>query len=70
MATCPNKNAAEYKALQAVYKTELKTNDVINSWQRVNNTDVIPTTVEANRYVKNQKTVKKWLRIKLVITKD
>lgn len=57
MATCPNKNAAEYKALQAVYKTELKTNDVINSWQRVNNTDAIPTTVEANRYVKNQKTV-------------
>lgn len=57
MATCPNKNTAEYKALQAVYKTELKTNDVINSWQRVNNTDVIPTTVEASRYVKNQKTV-------------
>ena len=30
MARCPNKNTVEYKALQEVYKTELKTNNVIN----------------------------------------
>ena len=32
MAKCPNKNTAEYKALQSVYKTEIATNNIINRW--------------------------------------
>jgi|TARA_R110000796_G_scaffold103231_4_gene212394 hypothetical protein len=55
MARCPNKNTAEYKALQAVYKTELQTNNIINSWQDANNVDTFPTTVEAADYLRNKK---------------
>jgi hypothetical protein len=55
MARCPNKNTAEYKALQSVYKTELNTNNIITSWQDLNNTDVFPTIVQAGEFVNNQK---------------
>ena len=55
MAKCPNKNAAEYKALQEVYKTELATNRIINSWQRSSNTDEFPTVFEAQQYEKDSK---------------
>tara|TARA_R110000796_G_scaffold185_14_gene766 strand:+ start:3576 stop:9521 length:5946 start_codon:yes stop_codon:yes gene_type:complete len=55
MARCPNKNTVEYKALQEVYKTELKTNNVINAWQSANNTDMFPTTVEAASFIKTNK---------------
>jgi len=55
MARCPNKNTAEYKELQLVYKTELNTNSIITSWQDLNNTDVFPTTVQAAEFVNNQK---------------
>ena len=47
MARCPNKNTAEYKALQEVYKSEIATNNIINTWQDANNTEVFPTVVEA-----------------------
>ena len=47
MAKCPNVNAAEYKALQAVYKTEIETNSIINSWQNANESDNFPTAVQA-----------------------
>ena len=30
MARCPNKNTTEYKALQDVFQTEVRTNSVIN----------------------------------------
>ena len=55
MARCPNKNTPEYKALQEVYKSEIATNNVINSWQDANNTDVIPTVVEAKQFIKYNK---------------
>ena len=55
MATCPNKNTAEYAALQEVYKTELKTNNVIFAWQKANKTDVFPSVVQAKRHFKNSK---------------
>tara|TARA_R110001592_G_scaffold155883_5_gene385995 strand:+ start:32003 stop:37783 length:5781 start_codon:yes stop_codon:yes gene_type:complete len=55
MARCPNKNTGEYRALQSVYKTELRTNDVIIAWQNLNNTDIFPTVLEADEMVKNQK---------------
>ena len=39
MAKCPNKNTAEYKALQSVYKTEIATNNIINLWQKTKDSD-------------------------------
>ena len=55
MARCPNKNTAEYKALQEVYNSEIATNNIINSWQDANNTDVFPTVVEAQQFAKYNK---------------
>ena len=55
MAKCPNKNTEEYKALQEVYKSEIATNNIINAWQSVNNTDVFPTIVEAKQFEKLNK---------------
>jgi hypothetical protein len=55
MARCPNKNTPEYKALQEVYKSEIATNNIINTWQDANNTDVFPTVVEAQQFAKNNK---------------
>ena len=54
MARCPNKNTAEYKVLQSVYKTELQTNNIINAWQDSNNVDTFPTVVEAADYLRNK----------------
>ena len=54
MARCPNKNTAEYKVLQSVYKTELQTNNIINAWQDANNVDTFPTVVEAADYLRNK----------------
>ena len=56
MASCPNKNTAEYRALQEVYKTELKTNNIIFAWQKAKNTDVFPSVEQANTFLKNNKT--------------
>lgn len=55
MARCPNKNAPEYKALQEVYKSEIATNNIINTWQDANNTDVFPTVLEAKQFAQNNK---------------
>ena len=55
MAKCPNKNTEEYKALQEVYKSEIATNNIINTWQGANNTDVFPTVVEAKQFEKYNK---------------
>jgi len=55
MARCPNKNTAEYKALQKVYKSEIATNNVINSWQDTNDTDEFPTVAEAEQFLKYNK---------------
>ena len=55
MARCPNKNTAEYKALQDVFQTEMRTNNVINDWQDLKNTDTFPTPFEANEMVQNEK---------------
>ena len=55
MAKCPNKNTAEYIALLEVYKTDLITTNVINSWQDSTDSDAIPTVVEAASYVKDKR---------------
>ena len=55
MARCPNKNTAEYRALQNVYGTEIATNNIINQWQDLNDVDTFPTALEASEFVSNQK---------------
>ena len=55
MARCPNKNTAEYKALQDVFQTEVRTNSVINTWQDINNSDAFPTPFQANEMMSDQK---------------
>jgi hypothetical protein len=54
MATCPNRNATEYKALLEVYKTNIATDNIINSWQKLNKTDLMPDLQEATEFVKTQ----------------
>jgi hypothetical protein len=55
MANCPNKNTAEYIALLDVYKTDLITTNVINSWQKAKGSEAIPTVAEAGIYAKERK---------------
>lgn len=55
MAKCPNRNTAEYKSLQEVYKSEIQTDNIINKWQDLNNTDVFPSVAQAEEFVKNNK---------------
>lgn len=55
MAKCPNRNTAEYKSLQEVYKSEIQTDNIINKWQDLNNTDVFPSVAQAKEFVKNNK---------------
>ena len=55
MAKCFNKNAAEYIALKEVYSTNIATDNVINSWQSLNNVDTFPTVLEAQEFRQNQK---------------
>jgi len=55
MAKCPNRNTAEYKALQAEFGTNIKTDNIINVYQEINNTEDIPTVAQAKTYLKDQK---------------
>ena len=55
MARCPNKNTAEYKALQEIYSSEIATNNIINTFQDLNGVDTFPTLVEADQMLSNQK---------------
>lgn len=55
MANCPNRNAPEYKALMAKYETNIATDNVINSWQKLNGTEEFPSVSEADEFLKNQK---------------
>ena len=55
MAKCPNKNTAEYIALLEVYKTDLITTNIINSWQEAKGSEAIPTVTEAGIYTKEKK---------------
>ena len=36
MAKCPNRNSAEYKALKKVYNNNIKTDNVIINYQKLN----------------------------------
>ena len=55
MAKCYNRNDAGYQALRGVFKSDIETSQIINNWQEVNNTDIFPTTVQAQTMIKDQK---------------
>ena len=55
MAKCPNRNSAEYKALKKVYNNNIKTDNVIINYQKLNNTENFPTVSQAKEYIKNEK---------------
>ena len=59
MAKCPNRNTNEYKVLRQKFKTNIATDNIINAWQELNNSDQFPTLAQANEFVKNQKTLSK-----------
>ena len=55
MAKCPNKNTVKYKALLKVYKTDVVTTNVIQSWQQATGSEAIPTVTEAATYANEKK---------------
>ena len=57
MATCFNKNTAEYKALQDIYQSPIIVDSIISSWQKSSNSDIIPTVFQAQTYMQQQETM-------------
>ena len=56
MATCYNRNTAEYKALLNRFNNQgLVVDSLISRWQRSFNSDIIPTVTEANTFLDKQK---------------
>tara|TARA_R100000541_G_scaffold59182_2_gene72189 strand:+ start:927 stop:6500 length:5574 start_codon:yes stop_codon:yes gene_type:complete len=55
MATCYNRNTAEYKALEGVYKNSYTVDSIIRNWQSTVNDNTLPTIIEASDMVKDQK---------------
>ena len=52
---CINRNTSEYKAIRANFKTDFEATSLIQSWQRVNKTEDLPTVEEAQEYTNVQK---------------
>mgnify|MGYP001437709472 FL=1 len=57
MATCFNKNTAEYKALQDIYQSPIIVDSIISSWQKSSKSDIIPTVFQAQTYMQQQETM-------------
>jgi hypothetical protein len=55
MVTCYNRNTNEYKTLLAEFKTNIDTDNIINSWQKLTRTDEFPTVDEATNLVADRK---------------
>ena len=55
MAKCYNRNDPGYQALKDVYKSDLRTSQVISNWQEVNESDIFPSPVQAKAMVSDQK---------------
>ena len=53
---CYNRNTSEYQAIYDKHKSYLKTDILIDEYQSINKTDIIPTIEQLNQLVKNQKT--------------
>ena len=54
MATCYNKNDAGYKALRTQYSSDLQTSQIISNWQTLNDSNVFPSIIQAERMIKDQ----------------
>ena len=54
MATCYNKNTALYKALQVEYKSTLRVDGYIDSYQRASRSDEIPTVANIKEMLKRR----------------
>ena len=53
--SCYNKNTAQYKALQERYTSPMVVDSIIDRWQKVSNSDEIPTVIQADTYLEQQK---------------
>tara|TARA_R110002096_G_scaffold113632_4_gene246826 strand:+ start:107 stop:1774 length:1668 start_codon:yes stop_codon:yes gene_type:complete len=54
MAKCYNRNDAGYTALRNVYSSDVETSQVVSNWQKLNDSDVFPSVVQAQAMVKDQ----------------
>jgi len=54
MAKCVNRNTPEYKALKTVFGNNIKTDNVIDSYQQLNKTENFPTVLEAKNHIKER----------------
>lgn len=57
MVKCPNKNTEEYKAIKAEFKDDIATVDIINAWQKINNSEEFPTVAQALKLKKDRRIV-------------
>jgi hypothetical protein len=55
MAKCANRNTAEYKALKKRFKTNIDTDNIINTFQTINNTEDIPSVTDALKTRRDRK---------------
>ena len=46
--SCYNKNTNEYKALQDIYESDIAVDMVIDTWQKMNNSEIIPSVDQIN----------------------
>ena len=57
MASCINRSAPGYDALNEEFKSVTVTDNVIIGWQNANNSDQFPTVQQAKEFMKDQKTL-------------
>ena len=57
MASCINRSAPGYDALNKEFKSVTVTDNVIIGWQNANNSDQFPTVQQAKEFMKDQKTL-------------
>ena len=58
MATkCYNRNSAEYQSLQGKLGKNIFVDSVIDKWQKSNNSDIIPTVEQVDKFLNQQKTM-------------
>ena len=55
MAKCFNRNTPEYQSLIAKYKSNVGVDSLIESWQDINSSDMIPSTVQVDKLIRQKK---------------
>jgi len=56
MATCFNRNLPAYQTLLGKYDSPMFVDSVVNGWQKVNRSELMPTIPQVEDYLKDQKT--------------